>query len=372
MLENSIAQKLKKVINPNRFRFVVVLYDTTLDINRVKEFLETNYPNTKQTTLDISKEYKEFAKDIYQDNNIIYIDDFKRVLETKELYYPFNQRRDKIASYGVNLVAFYPKALEDKLYSDAVTYIPDLWEFRTTVVKIEDSSKKSDLELLQDANELPLQYKYGAMKQSDKIAETARVKNRLNESGLREEERALLLSNLARLYESQGRYKEAEEFYLKALKVVEKVLGVKHPDTATTYNNLAGLYYSQGRYEEAEDFFLKALKVQEEMLGVKHPDTATTYNNLAWLYYSQGRYEEAEDFFLKALKVQEEMLGVKHPDTATTYNNLAIFYYNTKKLDLAYEYMAKAVDIWQKVLPSEHPDLKNSKEALEVIKRAKK
>ncbi|MDJ0726919.1 MAG: tetratricopeptide repeat protein [Prochloraceae cyanobacterium] len=49
---------------------------------------------------------------------------------------------------------------------------------------------------------------------------------------------ATSLNNLANLYESQGRYSDAEPLYLEALAIVERVLGVNHPNTITVRRNL--------------------------------------------------------------------------------------------------------------------------------------
>ena len=71
-------------------------------------------------------------------------------------------------------------------------------------------------------------------------------------------------------------------------------LGEEHADVATSINNLAGLYDSQGRYEDAEPLCIQALQMSQKLLGQEHPDVATSLNNLALLYDHQGRYAEAE------------------------------------------------------------------------------
>ena len=86
------------------------------------------------------------------------------------------------------------------------------------------------------------------------------------------------------LYESQGRYGEAEPLYRRALEARERVLGPEHPDTLTSVNNLAALYQAQGRYGEAEPLYRRALEASERVLGPEHPDTLTSVNNLALLY----------------------------------------------------------------------------------------
>jgi tetratricopeptide (TPR) repeat protein len=52
---------------------------------------------------------------------------------------------------------------------------------------------------------------------------------------------------IARYFESRGRYDEADELYKRALEGMEKLLGNDHPDTLSSRNNLAIIYWLQGR-----------------------------------------------------------------------------------------------------------------------------
>jgi tetratricopeptide (TPR) repeat protein len=100
------------------------------------------------------------------------------------------------------------------------------------------------------------------------------------------------------------------------------LLGKEHPDVAQSLNNLASLYYSQGRYKEAEHYFLEALELFKCLLGGEHPDVALILNNLAALYESQGRYKDAEHLYLQALEIAEHKLGADHPNTIIYHENL--------------------------------------------------
>ena len=166
---------------------------------------------------------------------------------------------------------------------------------------------------------------------------------------------ATIYNNLALVYQAQGYYRKAEEYYRKALKVMEKILGQEHPDTATIYNNLAGVYQAQGDYGRAEEYYRKALKITEKILGQEHPDTAMTYDNLARVYKAQGDYGKAEEYFIKALRIREKVLGQEHPDTAATYNNLAVVYRTQGDYRKAEKFYQKDLEITEKVLGQEHP-----------------
>jgi len=48
--------------------------------------------------------------------------------------------------------------------------------------------------------------------------------------------------------------------FLQALEIIQQLLGEQHPDVATILNNLALLYQSQGKHKQAEPLFLQALE----------------------------------------------------------------------------------------------------------------
>ncbi len=49
------------------------------------------------------------------------------------------------------------------------------------------------------------------------------------------------LNNLAFLYDSQGRYSDAEPLYIEALVIAEQGLGANHPNTTTIRESLEAL-----------------------------------------------------------------------------------------------------------------------------------
>jgi tetratricopeptide (TPR) repeat protein len=57
---------------------------------------------------------------------------------------------------------------------------------------------------------------------------------------------------LSRFYKGQGAYEQALPWYEQCLSATRERLGEEHPDVATSLNNLASLYNSQGRFAEAD------------------------------------------------------------------------------------------------------------------------
>jgi hypothetical protein len=84
------------------------------------------------------------------------------------------------------------------------------------------------------------------------------------------------------------------------------VLGARHPSTLSNRNNLAILYQSQGRYGEAEPLYQEALQASREVLGRRHPRTLIIQQGMAQNLVNQDRPVEA----VQLLKQMEaDLLG---------------------------------------------------------------
>jgi tetratricopeptide (TPR) repeat protein len=108
----------------------------------------------------------------------------------------------------------------------------------------------------------------------------------------------------------------------------EKTLGPDHPDVAVSLNNLGLLYESQGRYGNAEPLLKRSLAIAEKTLGTNNPDFATSLSSLASLYEAQGRYGDAEPLFKRSLEINEKALGPDHSQVANSLSNLGGLYHS--------------------------------------------
>jgi CHAT domain-containing protein/Tfp pilus assembly protein PilF len=164
---------------------------------------------------------------------------------------------------------------------------------------------------------------------------------------------AASLNNLAGLYESQGRWAEAEPYYDQALAICRELFGDRpNNDLASSLNNLAGLYRSQGRWAEAEPYYDQALAICRELFGDRpNNNLASSLNNLAGLYRSQGRWAEAEPYYDEALAICRELFGDRpNNDLATSLNNLAGLHIATQRYPAALELFRESTQVQNQIL----------------------
>ena len=183
------------------------------------------------------------------------------------------------------------------------------------------------------------------------------------------EAKASSLNNLAELYESQGRYNDAEPLYLQSLDIRKRQLGNDHLDVAQSLNNLAELYESQGRYNDAEPLYLLSLDIRKRQLGNDHPDVASSLNNLALLYKSQGKYNEAEPLYQQALALYQKHLGNDHPAVAQSFNNLALLYKSQGKYNEAEPLFLHALAMLERLLGTNHPNTITVRNNLQLLQQ---
>jgi tetratricopeptide (TPR) repeat protein len=122
-------------------------------------------------------------------------------------------------------------------------------------------------------------------------------------------------AQLAKLYEEQGRYDEAEAQLLKAQQV--------KPNDPAVYTNLASYYNRQGDFLKTIDSLQKAAD-----LNPKDPEG---YHRIAVFYWDKANKDfrlslnDKRDFILKGLAMEDKALGL-NPDymEAMTYKNILL------------------------------------------------
>jgi len=147
-----------------------------------------------------------------------------------------------------------------------------------------------------------------------------RVKN-----GIRQNDEKALdnLMEMGSSFSHEGRLVEAEEFYLRALKGLEKMLDEHHPKLLNVMGNLGRVYGMQGKWAESEIILLRVLRGNENSLGESHPGTLMIMEMLCDVYEEQGKWDEAEIMLTRTLACQEKIHGVDNEKTRNTHRTLA-------------------------------------------------
>jgi len=351
-----LQQKLKKVLNPSRFRFVVILYPNTNMIDEIKKYIKEVYPESLVTSLDLKdKSYQDIASKLYKNNEgFVYLNDFEEILNNPDLYNGFNQRRDKIALHNINLICFISLYQKEELFTKAINVIPDLWEFKNTVLELEKdikTDKLSDIKVSDSGSYSSI----GGLTTKDKEIELKKLLERLKESNS-DELKLNLLDQISTIYKDIGSFKESLHYRQQELEII-KGSESKYRDLANSYTNVSLMYHNIGDLKNALEYQEKALEVSENTQEMNFSDLATNYNNLASIYKSADNLSLALEYQQKALNISEKIQEKTSPVFVTINNNLATIHIHRKELQEALNYQKTALDIAEKIFQSTHPDL---------------
>jgi tetratricopeptide (TPR) repeat protein len=142
----------------------------------------------------------------------------------------------------------------------------------------------------------------------------------------------------------EGRLEEAERLLIAALEQAEKY-GKEDLRVADAANDLAVVYATAGRNKEAELLFHRALVIGEKGLGTDHPGVGATVQNLGILYATQQQFDDAEPLLQRALAINMKQFGVNHARTALTLKTLSSFYAIQGQLSEAEQLIQKSLSI---------------------------
>ncbi|MBV8829804.1 MAG: serine/threonine protein kinase [Acidobacteriaceae bacterium] len=156
-------------------------------------------------------------------------------------------------------------------------------------------------------------------------------------------------------YMDLGLFPDAEQQMEAALKLRRRILGEKHPDTLRTMSDLAFVYELQGRYGQAEPLYTETLEVRRSLLGRQHVATAASMAGLAFLYFREGKYTRAERLFTEALEIDIQLRGAADPAALATMKSLGMLYTQQAKYPQAESLLTKVLATYRRLYGSEHP-----------------
>ena len=130
----------------------------------------------------------------------------------------------------------------------------------------------------------------------------------------------------------QLKHDEAEEILVDTLVTIEATLGADHPLISSTQNYLASVYESQGRFDEANQLQQISNRSDLERLGDETRGAIVRRSNAAGILQATGQSREAEREYLKAIELARLRLGPQHDVTLTIRQNLGVAFEQAGRL----------------------------------------
>jgi len=131
-----------------------------------------------------------------------------------------------------------------------------------------------------------------------------------------------LLSSKADLFRKTGRLNEADQLYTDIEKQIQQNTGLASV-YSTVLNNHALLYDEEGLYTKAEQYYQKDIDLSKTLFGEQSLSYATSVMNLADLYKETGSYDKSEKGINNALSILKNSKGETSIEYAQALNNLA-------------------------------------------------
>jgi tetratricopeptide (TPR) repeat protein len=147
------------------------------------------------------------------------------------------------------------------------------------------------------------------------------------------------LQNLGQVAQGHRQYKQAKDYYKKALEVFIKFND--HYEQARIYHQLGMVAQDQEQYKKAEEYYKKALEI---FIEFKYRyEQAGTYHQLGMVAQDQEHYKKAEEYYKMALEICIEFKY--RYEQARTYHQLGMVAQDQRQYEQAREYYMQALRI---------------------------
>lgn len=193
----------------------------------------------------------------------------------------------------------------------------------------------------------------GKLPQAEELFVQAQdIADRLEDS---EDIKGGLTSNMAQVYFELGNYDQAEKTYVQLLADDLEYFGEESANYGITAYNLALNQLYAGNYSDARKYHQLAQEVFEVAMEEDDPYNAYILNNMILLNVNVGDPDRAMEFGEKAIQKYKKVFGEEHVQTSFPYFNIGNAYMALDDQDKATEYHEKALEIREKTVGKSHP-----------------
>ncbi|NQT34678.1 tetratricopeptide repeat protein [bacterium] len=155
-------------------------------------------------------------------------------------------------------------------------------------------------------------------------------------------------NQLVQLYFVVGEHARAESLGVHAVTAAEVIMGKENPDLGELLLTMANIFHKQGRYGEAEPYYLQSLNIEKNRKDENKNRTAIIINNLGVFYQDWDMSVRAESLYHRSLELSEEVSGKDHAGLMPILNNLAGLYKQTDRPEKAEELYKRSLRIYSR------------------------
>jgi tetratricopeptide (TPR) repeat protein len=195
------------------------------------------------------------------------------------------------------------------------------------------------------------------------------IRLKLGDSGSRDIAR--ISNELGNLYAALGRDAEAERCYKRAIEINEAGGPSEESNLGISLYNLANIYRDQGRCAEAEALFRRAIGIWEKIFGPDHYDVGGGCIELGLLCSKVGRYAEAESLLHRAVVIADNTFGPDNGDAARAYRGLGEVCLARGQYAEAETYLQQALAVFEPDPAALEENLPNTLESLVRLHRSR-
>ncbi len=174
------------------------------------------------------------------------------------------------------------------------------------------------------------------------------------------------LNNLAIAYHGIADYGASETLHRRAIALLSRTVGHKHPLVGAGFNNLTIVLHNLGKYHDAIDSGQRALEISEDALGSQHPNIASILTMTARSLRKLGRYEQAEAYLRRALQVQEDHFGPDSQEVSPPLVSLAATLRGMQRYVEAGDLLRRAIKLRRRHWGKRH--LRTASAQLELVR----
>lgn len=183
--------------------------------------------------------------------------------------------------------------------------------------------------------------------------------------------RALAVHKLATAYQEQGKYKEAQPLFEKALKIDREIHREPHLDIARDLVFLAINKQTLADFAAAEPIWKEAVEIRDK-LSPCVSEAATDHAEYARNLLKQKKAAQAQSQALKAVEINEKLHGKEHLSVARDLTLLAQIYQAQRKSTDEEACYKRALAINEKYLSARDPESAQLKQKYAAYLRAQK